>query len=316
MTTIATLFTGFGGVDIGAINAGLVPLWGIENRPDVAAVANANLGGHIIVADVLDVDPHTLERPEVLHASPPCPRFSLANQNKGETNEDIALGQAVARFIRVLRPSVFTLENVYLYRKSKSWAIIRQALNECGYWFDLAHVDAADFGVPQNRRRMWVRALLGQMIPRLSELEPWQGWYQAIEDLIPNLPDSQFAEWQLARGVEELARETTLVAQGSFDHTNVGNERKPQPLGARRADQPAFTVTGNSSMAGMRAFVVDGQNSSGRVAQMTPRCGARWQTFPDGYKLSGNNALSWYGIGNAVPPLLYQKLVAPLVNLL
>lgn len=63
MKTIATLFTGFGGVEVGAMNAGLRPLWGIENDPDIAVVANRNLGNHVLVVDILDVDPTIMSFP-------------------------------------------------------------------------------------------------------------------------------------------------------------------------------------------------------------------------------------------------------------
>ena len=86
MTTIATLFSGGELVGIGARTAGLTHLWGIEYDNDIANVARTN-GFHVITADVMTMDPATLEVPDVLHASPVCKRASRANQN-AEPNED------------------------------------------------------------------------------------------------------------------------------------------------------------------------------------------------------------------------------------
>jgi DNA (cytosine-5)-methyltransferase 1 len=167
MKTFASLFTGFGGADLGAIAAGLQPVWGVEYDAKIAEVANHNLGQHIQVADILSCDPLHFERPDVLHASPPCPSFSVAKANGQETPHDIAMASKVAEFVSVLTPEIFTLENVYAYRNSKSWRIIENALYKAGYWLHIDHVNSADYGVPQTRKRMIVRAVRGGFVPYL-----------------------------------------------------------------------------------------------------------------------------------------------------
>jgi DNA (cytosine-5)-methyltransferase 1 len=413
MLTFGSLFTGFDGVGVGALACGLDLAWGMELDPDLAAVANRNLGGHVRVGDILDADPVDFPPVDVLHASPPCPSFSVAKANGKETPHDIALAEATARFVTILRAPVVTLENVWGYRNSKSWRIIADALNGAGYWFDVAHVNFADMSVPQTRKRMVARALLGRMVPYLPQPEPWVGWYEAIEDLIPTLPESQFAPWQLARLPEELT--TALVTNqhnqpngqgepvsvaplepsppvtatigGRFRAFIVSNAKTEYSDGIRDGDEPALAVTGQSSgrtraflLGGQfgqpangngearpaqlatdgptftvtavnkgdwRAFLVDGQNcrieekgglsrvlsaepalsvvashkglprawlSAGRVVSMTPRCLARFQTFPDWYELPSKNALACKGIGNAVPPLGYQKILKSILD--
>lgn len=332
MTTFGSLFSGFGGADIGAKAAGLELAWGVELEPAIAEVANANMGGHVQVMDILDADPHRFDRVDVLHASPPCPNFSVAKATRGETALDIALARKVAEFIAVLRPQVFTLENVYAYRRSKSWAIIEGALHAAGYWMNLAHVNSADFGVPQTRRRMIVRAVLGGSVPYLPPAEPWIGWYQAIEDLIPTLPESKFAKWQLDRLPETMQTLQTFIVPGgnanSFDVryqdepartvesvNRVGNmpraflvdgklNDKSQSITVRNGDDPAFTVTTSHNNRDVKAWL-----SSGRVVKMTTRALARFQSIPDWYELPDNNALALKGIGNAVPSLMYQKII-------
>lgn len=350
MMKIGTLFSGFGGVDIGAMAAGLQSLWGIEYDPAIAAVARQNISNHYMIADILDVAPATLAKVDVLHASPPCPNFSLAKTNGTETELDIALANKVVGFIRVIEPRIFTLENVYGYRRSESWRIINDALYECGYWVSMEHVNAADFGVPQTRKRMIVRAVRGGWVPMLPQPEPWVGWYEAIKDLIPGLPDSRFAPWQLARLPEEWR--TMLLAQGSYGAEIVN----------AREDDPSFTITSNGNQTNIKAILVPGDNNtvsyadtprflcdgSGnknfsevtyrlegepmvtlrasdykrpcraydgrRVVSMTTRCLARFQSFPDSYVLPEQKTLAAKGIGNAVPPLLYQKIISQLLQ--
>jgi DNA (cytosine-5)-methyltransferase 1 len=323
MTTIGTLFTGFGGMDVGAMAAGVTPLWGIEYRADVAAVANANLGGHVQVADVLTCNPADFAPVDVLHASPPCPNFSVANANRGETANDLALAAKVAEFVTTLRPRVFTLENVMAYRDSRSWRNIENQLFDAGYWVSVETVNAADFGVPQTRKRMIVRAVLGGFVPYLPEPVPWVGWYAAIADLIDGLPDSKLAPWQLERMPAELQ---TLLVSG------VLNSRSTE-LTQLDAAKPASTVTTSHNQSDMRAVLVDGDNPAmtvqswhgrqpshypqavltGRVVAMTPRCLARFQSFPDSYELPAKRTLAAYGIGNAVSPLMYQAIIGGMI---
>jgi len=72
-------------------------------------------------------------------------------------------------------------------------------------------------------------------------------------------------------------------------------------------DEPVFTM--RASQNNPRAAI-----EHGRVVAMTPRCLARFQSFPDSYELSGNKSLDAKGIGNAVPPLLYQKIITGLLE--
>ena len=323
MTTIGTLFSGFGGADIGAQAAGLELAWGVEFDADIAAVAHANLPHDIRVANLLDCDPRTFDRVDVLHASPPCPNFSIAKAGGVETALDIALADKVAEFVTVLQPRVFTLENVWAYRGSRSWAIIQDALHGAGYWVNTEHVNSADMGVPQARKRMIVRAIKGGFVPYMPEPVPWVGWYAAIEDLLPALPESAFAPWQINK--LPIGANTLLVDGGNSSKDCIW----------RRADEPSLTVTTGGAKHPLRAFLLPGQDftqsrqatgpsytisatelkhasrallATGRVVSMTPRCLARFQSFPDWYELPDNNRLAAKGIGNAVPPLMMQRI--------
>lgn len=339
---IATLFSGGEGVGIGARAAGLEHCWGIEYDEAIAQVARDN-GFNVITADVQDVDPDDLERPDVLHVSPPCPNFSSAKVGARESDHDGELARCVVRFLS-LRPTVFTLENVSLYRKSVAWGIIREALYQLGYWLDVTLVNMADLGVPQSRRRMIVRAVRGRMVPYWPQSEPWCSWYDAIVDLIPTLPTSQLARWQLNRLPDDIV-ETVLFSQGiSRDH-----QGREYPITVRKAGEPAFTVTANSNMNGMRALLIGGQYNApsscrdrspqiatddqpsftvtasykgdwrallrfGRIVQINVRALARFQSFPDSYRLPDSLTLAGRVIGNAVPPLFYEKMIRQLLE--
>ncbi len=296
MTTIGTYFSGFGGVDIGAMAAGVTPIFAVEWDADLAAVYRQNVGDHVIVADVTKLDVGTLPEVDIFHASPPCTNASVANANAGESPFDMEMATAVCRYIVAKRPSIFTLENVYMYRTFESWRLIARTLLDCGYTYNYWHCNFADYGVPQTRKRMIVIARRDGKTPMLPEAthaenpqsglfgtkKRWVSWYEAVEDLIPTLPDSQFAPWQLKRLPEEY--KTILVKNGDEFPTmpdkttpcytvssstcslgkafimNGANPNGNETKKYREGDQPLKTVT--SDISGARAFVMSGVNAS------------------------------------------------------
>ena len=344
--TITTLFSGIGGVDLGAIAAGFEPCESVEFDPQLAELHKANIGGKCHVMNILDCNPFRFERPSVLHASPVCKSYSTANANKGEKQLDVDCARKVAEFIKVLQPPIFTLENVEAYRrthdkngKKTAFGHIVEMLYSQGYWLNCQVLNAADFSVPQSRRRLILIAVKSGFIPALPLPEKHIGWYEAIKDKVHDLPDSKLADWQLKALPDEIresllidttntSRKATLKTahQPSFtflashilhSHTpqailieNTG-ARSDRPLQTRAADEPVWTL---------RAMGQDGHwhranalLENAKIKALDIACLARLQSFPDNYKWSGKKSLDGKGIGNSVPPLMYQKLIAGLI---
>lgn len=302
MTTITTLLSGGEGVGCGARAAGITHLQGFEHDDAIAQVARDN-GFNVITADVMSLDPTTLPVPDILHASPVCKRASGANQSAElnedgtkEAPEDVAMGEKIAQFIDVMKPRVFTCENVYAYRHFKAFKTICAALSRNGYMWDFDNLNSADYGVPQTRRRLILRAVRGALLPNLPQPEKWVGWHESILDLIPTLPDSQFAPWQLERlpaeikgtfytDLQNVVREYTLRGTNEPATTVVAtlmrrpicdpkafivaNGKYGDNLVTSNAPEPVFTVTANSNQTGVRAWLVsDHSKSAGEGVQV------------------------------------------------
>ena len=289
--TFATLFSGGGGVDVGLTAAGLQHAWGVEYDAAIAGVAADN-GFAPIVADVRSVDYAALPRVDWLHASPVCTRASVANSGATESEDDISMAAAVVRALEAQQPQVFSLENVWQYRTFTSFRNICDTLGRMGYFWTYDHVNAADMGVPQTRRRLILRASRG-LLPMLPQPVPWVGWYAAIADLIPTLPESKLAPWQLTRLPHDLGGDVLLDG-------NNGSSDTGAPIMCQAA-QPAFTIA--SARPAIHRAVL-----GARVVAMTPRALARFQSFPDTYRLPAQRSLAARVIGNAVPPLLMQRI--------
>jgi DNA (cytosine-5)-methyltransferase 1 len=349
--TITTLFSGIGGVDLGAIAAGFEPCEAVEFDPQLADLHKANIGGKCHVMNILDCDPFKFEKVDLLHASPVCKSFSTANANKGEKQLDIDCAKKVAEFIQVLQPSTFTLENVQAYGKSKAFNIILEMLYSQGYWVNYQVLNAADFQVPQSRRRLILIAVKSGYIPSLPPKKKHVGWYAAIADLVHDLPDSQLADWQLkALQKQPIKKDGSLLLNDQKNRFQLYGEKHrsgqiecviryendPSPTltantgkinailientGAR-SDRELQTRTANEPCWTLRAMGQDGHYhranallENAKIKALDIACLARLQSFPDDYKWTGKKSLDGMGIGNSVPPLMYKAISEILKN--
>ena len=236
------LFSGCGGAATGAITAGFEPCEAVEFDPQLADLHKANIGGKCHVMNILDCDPFKFEKVDLLHASPVCKSFSTANAKKEEKQLDIDCAKKVAEFIQVLQPLTFTLENVQAYGKSKAFNIILEMLYSQGYWVNYQVLNAADFGVPQSRRRLILIAVKSGFIPPLPPKQNHVGWYAAIADLVHDLSDSQLADWQMKALPSEI-REHLLISHQSPTSTFKPVQRKPyEPCGTLIANECKSTT--------------------------------------------------------------------------
>ena len=295
----ATLFSGGEGAGLGMVAAGWEHAWGVEYDPKIAQVARDN-GFNVLTADILQCDPANFEPVGWLHASPPCPNFSNAKTNAEETDNDRALAAKVCEFITELLPDYFTLENVYQYRKSKSWQRIARTLLTHGYQVNYWHVNMADYGVPQVRKRMIAVARRDGQRPSLPPAthsrEPqatlfgsrrqWVGWYEAIGG---SLPDRALPKW--AKRVAALSEVDTFAI-----NPNRNSQEWIRAYDAIPGNMPFPTITSQKSAL---YAVVFGKEKIIPWDKAKLLC-----SFPESYNFKGVKRI----IGNAVPPLFMQRL--------
>ena len=144
-------------MDLGFILAGHDVVWAIEYDKDACATYERNLGD-VIQADVRQINPLELGPIDCLIAGPPCQPFSVAGKGMG-TDDGRDMVPEFVRFLDILRPAWFVMENVSGLENRTHWPYLREVLTTmrgCGYTIDHQILNAADFGVPQIRNRLFV----------------------------------------------------------------------------------------------------------------------------------------------------------------
>ncbi|RUR74901.1 DNA cytosine methyltransferase [Chlorogloeopsis fritschii PCC 6912] len=316
-------FSGAGGTSLGAIAAGYKTI-GIEIDAAIASLYKTNCG-EVVVGDVTTIDPASLApSPEerrregsylVWQISPPCQEFSRANNNQDKTSVRATILENITKHLKILLPDFVWLENVPEYCYSPAYINFCNSLRSLNYSLSHQIVNAADFGVPQSRKRLiMIAAKQGWGVPLLTPTHtqfplpqlfgdnflPWVGWYEAIKDLILELPKSELTEKQKA-AIADYPHQNLLVER-------IGYYEKPK---VALSSLPCWTLRaslGDDGKGGDRTKVIDVVLSDGDVRSLNNRSLARLQSFPDWYQWSGKASVDIRGIGNSVPPLLSQKI--------
>jgi DNA (cytosine-5)-methyltransferase 1 len=177
-TTVLSLFSGAGGLDLGFHLEGFDIKACIEIEKDACETLKLNKGKYlnentkIYCEDITKLDPKKVEKEigkvEFMIGGPPCQSFSAAGRRAGGVfgvnDTRGSLFWFYAQYLKVFKPKGFLFENVkgiLQANKNQDWEIIKQSFKEIGYKLSYSIVDAADFGVPQHRERV---IMVGQKI--------------------------------------------------------------------------------------------------------------------------------------------------------
>jgi DNA (cytosine-5)-methyltransferase 1 len=343
-----SLFSGAGGMDVGVQNAGFEVL--MANDIDAAACETYRLnhGGVIFEGSVRDLLPllNHVRDVDLVFGGPPCQGFSVA----GKMNPDDPRSSLMAAFFDVIdsvKPKAFICENVKalatLTRWSETRATLLQRANQ-GYHASLVVLNASDFGVPQNRDRMFIIGVRQDLFKK-SRAE----FAAALKVKIENQQRPSATVGQVIRELGPAGSPTNkrvCRAKITFAKSPV-MRRSPYAgmlfNGAGRPLSPdGIAPTLPASMGGNKTPIVDEGEIFGSGTSVVeayhqelmegapPRSGTAptalrrltvdeclaIQTFPTDYKLSGPQSAMYRQIGNAVPCRLAEAVAKSVRDLL
>lgn len=156
--TVAGLFSGCGGLDLGFINAGFDVVWANDFFKEAVETYKNNIGNHIVLGDITKIPSSEIPNNfDILLGGFPCQGFSIANIKRSMKDERNFLYKEMLRVIKDKRPKYFLAENVKGLLSMQKGKVIEMIINdfqELGYDVDYRLLKASDYGVPQNRERV------------------------------------------------------------------------------------------------------------------------------------------------------------------
>jgi DNA (cytosine-5)-methyltransferase 1 len=344
-----SLFSGAGGLDLGVEQAGFRVTAAVEHDQDAALTMEKNfyhLASPVIRKDILQTPTDEIlaaaglkagEHPDLLVGGPPCTPFSKSGfwleWKRAGLDPGASLLQAYTRVLKDAQPRAFILENVYAltYNNKASrpaYERLLREIDEAGYEFDKGVLNAADYGVPQARPRLFITGVQkGQAVPALPSASHTGSWERRTSGA-GTTPHVTAGE---ALSGLETEPEPGETLSGQYAHLLPGippgenylhytaERGHPEPLFKWRSrywsfllklapDRPSPTI---QAQPGPNVGPFHWDNRRLRVPEVR-----RLFTFPDDFDLVGTRASIQAQLGNSVPPLLAQKVAAQVFDIL
>lgn len=308
------LFAGAGGLSVGLKIAG----WDVRIAVEYDATAIETHRNNMPEAlhrcdDIRDIDFREYRGSISLVAGgPPCQPFSVSGKQLGELDIRDMVPEFV-RVVREVRPRAFLMENVDGLTKTRFLPYLEERIGELhklGYEVYWQVLNAADYGIPQNRRRLFVIGVPKGMkfvFPKPTHGPNGKTKYRSVFEALVGCPIDEPNHAKIVFAKKPILRRSPYAGM------LLNGKGRPLNMGG-----PSHTIP--ATAGGNRTHILDpkgvlrqyhehlqngGAPRTGEVegcSRLTVRQSARLQTFPDWFEFAGRRNQQYAQIGNAVPP--------------
>jgi len=328
-----SLFSGGGGLDIGFEKAGFNVLFATDFNHECCETLKCNRGKTLsegLVVEECDINeldlnilPHDVD---MIIGGPPCQSFSASGRRAGgaagKLDERGNLFKSYCRVVEYLQPKAFLFENVRGIlgtNKGQDFKDIVNAFKTLGYKLNYRILDAEDYGVPQQRERMFIvghkmkhdflfpRPVFG---PDSKEKKPYVTVGEYIRDVPFTLQDRRETKFEGGRYSELLP----LVPPGSNYLHFTAKRGYPEPIFAYRSRFSDFLYKANPD-APVKTLIASPGKYTGPLHWENRYLSVgeykRIQGFPDEHQFFGDRTAQIRQIGNSVcPKIAYYMALA------
>jgi len=340
------IFSGAGGMSLGAMMSGLEIDVAIENNKAAAKTFKLNHPEtEVICDDIRKVNTIDYKGDGVfaLFGGPPCQGFSISNtKTRNEENKNNNLFNEFIRLVEETNPSWFVFENVegiVSFGQGKVLNELRERFKKLGFKTNDKVLLASDYGVPQKRNRFFMvgnnldidfvfpekykkSVNIKQAINDLPSL-----WNGAFEYELPYKTGSMSEYAKLMRGTSKLSTQNYVSRNKDY----VIERYKYIGVGENWQSIPTELMTNYSNTSNCHSGIyrrLHPDKPSGVIANyrknmlihpyenrgLSVREAARIQSFPDNFVFEGTLSEQQQQIGNAVPPLLAKALFDQIIK--
>ncbi len=333
--SVVSLFSGCGGLDLGFKRAGFHTIFATDNWKIACdtLVAN-NVADEILCEDVRNINFSKFHnKTDVVIGGPPCPPYSQTRHyltDKANGFNDSKAGFAVPEYFRAIEeinPKAFVFENVdgFMFKThAEPMAFLKETSERLGYNITFRVVNAANYGIPQTRKRficVGIKKELGTFIfPEETHSDciegklPWVTCGEVLGDF-DNITEEEKLQRPGSKDYELLLQippgDNYLFFTEKRGHPNPVFKWKSRYwtfLLKLSPDRPSWTIQASISN---NQGPFHWRNRFLRIEEIK-----RIQTFDDNYILCGDFKEQWRQVGNAVPVLLAESIAKQLIKYL
>lgn len=289
MVKIVDLFAGIGGIRLGVEQAfgSIDCVFTSEIDKYAVTTYKANFRDANIFGDIKQIDENDVPDHDILLAGFPCQPFSQAGLKKGFTDTRGTLFFDIERILLAKQPKAFLLENVKQlkgHNKGETFQTIIDHLNKAGYKVFYEILKARDFGVPQNRERIYIVGFLDHSInfefPKPTNLPTRVG------DILDDIVDEKYTISDKLWAGHKRRKEANKLNGKGFGYGLFSKE-----------SAYTNTISARYYKDGSE-ILIEQENKNPR--KLTPREAARLQGFPEEYVIPVSDAQAYKQFGNSV----------------
>jgi DNA (cytosine-5)-methyltransferase 1 len=268
-----------------------------------AQIYQSHFPDHKNYGDITTIDANALPDFDLFVGGFPCQAFSIAGKRAGFNDTRGTLFFDVARILKAKRPRNFLLENVkglLSHDNGRTFQTIVSALVELGYGVEWQVLNSKDFGVPQNRERVFIVGHLGgEPARKVFPLERDCGEAETASRVVSTTLDANY--W---KGIDNHGARTG-IAVGTLRTHKDGEGFREVKSGL------APTLNARARQDGSpQGVLIEGM----QVRRLTPTECERLQGFPDGWTEGVSDTQRYKCLGNAVTVNVIEAVVSAMLN--
>jgi DNA (cytosine-5)-methyltransferase 1 len=309
------LFAGIGGFRLALNSVGATCVFSSEWNGEAQKIYQANFGelpeGDITKISADDIPPH-----EILCAGFPCQAFSISGKPKGFEDARGTSFFEIARIARHHEPKMLLLENVRNFVRhdgGRTLQTVHNILDELGYDVFYDVLNASDFGVPQNRERLYVLAFRKTLNVKDFQFPKPDVPSRTLHDIV--LPDAETQSFRISRDDVQL--------QDVTPNRNIFGNLPSKPIrigtigkggqGERIYHEEGHAITLSAYGGGIGAktgcYIINGI-----LRKLAPRECARLMGFPDTFIIHENKNQAYKQFGNSMVMDVLQHILLAVIN--
>ena len=323
------LFAGIGGIRMGfdnAFNGNIETVFVSELDKAAQKTYRANFTDSFeIEGDITEIDEHKIPSFDICLAGFPCQAFSIAGSHGGfnDNYKGRCRGTLFLDVVRICdyhKPKVIFCENVkglVMHDKGRTFEIIRGAFEEIGYKVFYQILNSKDFGVPQNRERIYLVCFREDIAPNSFEFPSGSKKNVCIRDIMDPAPiPSKYylSDTYMQTLIRHKERHASKGNGFGYEIRDLDGIAGTIVCGGMGRERNLLIDSREHSM--VPTTNIKGEINKEDIRKMTPREWARLQGFPDTYKLILADAPLYKQFGNSVTVSVIEAIAKEIYKVL